>query len=122
MHTARYAAGLIEVEYEDLPAILTIEEAFEKKSFLTDPLIATYGEPAEALKKAKHRLKGEFTIGGQDHMYLETQVAYVIPREDRQYMVYSSTQNPAEGQRGVADVLGLPFNAVKVENRRMGCG
>jgi xanthine dehydrogenase large subunit len=122
MHTARYAAGLIEVEYEDLPAILTIEEAFEKKSFLTDPLIATYGEPAEALKKAKHRLKGEFTIGGQDHMYLETQVAYVIPREDRQYMVYSSTQNPAEGQRGVADVLGLPFNAVKVENRRMGGG
>lgn len=55
-------------------------------------------------------------------MYLETQVAYVIPKEDKQYMVYSSTQNPAEVQRGVADLLGLPFNMVKVENRRMGGG
>lgn len=122
MHTARYAAGLIDVEYEDLEPILTIAEAFEKESFLTDPLIATYGEPEEALKTAKHRLKGELTIGGQDHMYLETNVAYVLPKEDNQYLVYSSTQNPAEGQRGVADVLGLPFNAVKVENRRMGGG
>ncbi len=122
MALCRKAASLIEVEYEELPAILTIEEAWEKKSFLTKPLVATIGDPAKALKEAKHRIKDEFTIGGQDHMYLETQVAYVIPKEDKQYMVYSSTQNPAEVQRGVADLLGLPFNMVKVENRRMGGG
>lgn len=120
IYTARKAAELIEVEYEDLPAILTIEEAWEQKSFLTKPLIATLGDPEGAMKKAPHRIKDEFTIGGQEHMYLETQAAYVIPKEDNQYLVYSSTQNPSEVQRGVADLLGIPFNMVRTENRRMG--
>ncbi len=122
MAVCRKAAALIEVEYDDLPAILTIEEAWEQKSFLTKPLIATIGDPEKALKEAKHRIKDEFTIGGQEHLYLETQAAYVIPKEDKQYMVYSSTQNPSEIQHGVADLLGLPLNMVKVENRRMGGG
>ena len=122
MAICRKAAALIEVEYEELPAILTVEEAWVEEGLLTKPLVATIGDPAKALKEAKHRIKDEFTIGGQDHMYLETQVAYVIPKEDNQYMVYSSTQNPAEVQRGVADLLELPFNMVKVENRRMGGG
>ncbi len=122
MALCRKAAAMVEIEYDELPAILTIEEAWENKSFLTKPLVATIGDPAKALKEAKHRIKDEFTMGGQDHMYLETQVAYVIPKEDKQYLVYSSTQNPAEVQRGVADLLGLPFNMVKVENRRMGGG
>ena len=122
MTLCRKAAAMVEIEYDELPAILTIEEAWENKSFLTKPLVATIGDPAKALKEAKHRIKDEFTMGGQDHMYLETQVAYVIPKEDKQYLVYSSTQNPAEVQRGVADLLGLPFNMVKVENRRMGGG
>jgi xanthine dehydrogenase large subunit len=62
------------------------------------------------------------TIGGQDHFYLETQVALAIPGEDRDMMVHSGTQHPTEVQHLVARLLGVDMNAVTVEVRRMGGG
>jgi xanthine dehydrogenase large subunit len=61
-------------------------------------------------------------VGGQDHFYLEGQVAYAIPGEDGDMLVHSSTQHPTEVQHTVAKVLGLRDNAVTVEVRRMGGG
>jgi xanthine dehydrogenase large subunit len=43
-----------------------------------------------------------------------------VPGETDDMLVYSSTQHPTEVQHGVAHLLGLPFNAVTVEVRRMG--
>ena len=78
------------------------------------------GEVEPALAAAPHRLSGELRCGGQDHFYLEGQIALAIPGEDGDMLVYSSTQHPTEVQHGVAHLLGLPFNAVTVEVRRMG--
>ena len=80
------------------------------------------GDIDAALKSAPHRLNGEFRCGGQDHFYLEGQIAIATPGEGRDFHVFSSTQHPTEVQHGVAHVLGIPFNAVTVEVRRMGGG
>ena len=80
------------------------------------------GEPAAAIARAPKELTGEFRIGGQEHFYLEGQVALAIPGEDGDMLVHSSTQHPTEVQHVVAHVLGLPDNAVTVEVRRMGGG
>src|SRR5258708_35743173 len=78
------------------------------------------GEVEEALGRAPDRLGGELRCGGQDHFYLEGQIALATPGEASDMHVWSSTQHPTEVQHGVAHLLGLPFNAVTVEVRRMG--
>jgi xanthine dehydrogenase large subunit len=119
---ARAAAKLVRIDYEPLEPVLTVEEAIERKRFLTPPQIMKRGDVDAALKSAKHRLSGELRCGGQDHFYLEGQIALAIPGEGRDMHVFSSTQHPTEVQHGVAHLLGIPFNAVTCEVRRMGGG
>ncbi|HZT17910.1 MAG TPA: xanthine dehydrogenase molybdopterin binding subunit [Dongiaceae bacterium] len=119
---AREAAKLAVVEYEELPAILTIEEALAAGSFLLPPHVMRRGDSKAALAAAPHRLRGRIGIGGQDHFYLEGQVSLALPMEDGDVLIHCSTQHPSEVQHGVARVLGRPDNAVTVEVRRMGGG
>ncbi len=119
---ARRAAMRVKIEYEDLPAILTVEEALDAQAEVAPGVQWTTGDPDGAIAAAPHSLHVQFKTGGQEHFYLEGQVSMVIPREDGDMMVYSSTQGPAHVQHMVARVLGLPENAVTVENRRMGGG
>ena len=120
MLQARKAARLAEVTYRDKPAVLTVDEAMDARSFLADPFTLGRGDPDAAITAAPHRLKGRVRMGGQEHFYLEGQVALAIPSEDGDMQVHSSTQHPTEIQHIVAHVLGVPFNAVTAEVRRMG--
>ncbi|MBO6562297.1 MAG: xanthine dehydrogenase molybdopterin binding subunit [Nisaea sp.] len=120
---ARRAAALAKIEYRALPALVTIDEALEAGGDLvTAPLKLERGDVESALKAAPHRLKGGMEIGGQDHFYLEGHIALAIPGEDETVTIHSSTQHPSEGQVLVAQVLGIPANAVSVVVRRMGGG
>jgi xanthine dehydrogenase large subunit len=119
---ARAAAALAEIGYEDLPAILTIEDALAAKSFVLDDQRLRKGDAAASIAAAPHRLAGRFRHGGQDHFYLEGQVSLAIPTEDGDVHIHCSTQHPTEVQMNVAQVLGRPANAVTVEVRRMGGG
>jgi xanthine dehydrogenase large subunit len=117
---ARAAAKLVDIDYEPLPAVLSIEEAMARESFVAPPQTMIRGEVEPALASAPLCLAGELRCGGQDHFYLEGQIALAIPGESSDIQVWSSTQHPTEVQHGVAHLLGLPFNAVTVEVRRMG--
>jgi xanthine dehydrogenase large subunit len=119
---ARRAARLGRVDYQDLPAILTIEQALADQSYVLPTRTLKRGDSAAALAAAPRRLKGRFGVGGQDHFYLEGQVAMALPGEDGDMLVLSSTQHPTEVQHLVAKVLGLPDHAVTTEVRRMGGG
>jgi xanthine dehydrogenase large subunit len=119
---ARRAALMAEVGYEDLPAVLDIETAWRTEDLVTAPLALTRGDAKAAIAAAPRRLQGRIAIGGQDHFYLEGQIAMAIPGEADEVLVHSSTQHPSEVQHMVAAVLGVPKNAVTVECRRMGGG
>ena len=116
---ARRGAARVAVEYEILPAILTIEEAIDAGSFLTDELRISDGDP-DALDASPLRVKGELRIGGQEHFYLETQACLAWIDETGCVAVHSSTQHPSETQEVIARVLGVPRNHVTVECLRMG--
>jgi len=122
LDNARAAAALVAIDYEILPAVLSLAEAIERELHVSPPQTMTRGDVDTALAGAPHRLSGEFACGGQDHFYLEGQVALAVPGEGPDMAVYSSTQHPTEVQHGVAHLLGLPFNMVTVEVRRMGGG
>ncbi len=117
---ARRAARLATIAYEDLPAILSIEEALRQQSFVMPTVTVERGAWGEALAFAPHRLKGRLRIGGQEQFYLEGQVAYAIPLEDGGIHVYSSNQHPGEAQLLIAHALAIDAHRVVVECRRMG--
>ncbi len=119
---ARAAVRLAKVEYADLPALLDIAAAREVGATIEDAKTFVMGDAAAALKAAPRRLKGRMVIGGQDHFYLEGQVALAVRGEDGDITVHSSTQNPTETQHVVARVLGLEAHKVICEVRRMGGG
>jgi xanthine dehydrogenase large subunit len=119
---ARAAGKLVRIVYEDLPAILTIEEALEKQSFVAKSYVMQQGDAPAAVEAAPHRIKGEFRNGAQDHFYLEGQIALAVPQEADEMTVWSSTQHPTEVQKMVARALDLPASAVTCEVRRMGGG
>lgn len=120
MEAARRAARLAVIEYEDLPAVLTVEEALAQQLYVLPTRVMQRGNAREKLAEAPHRLRGRLAIGGQDHFYLEGQVSLVTPLEDGTVKVQASTQNPSEIQHLVARVLGRPDHDVLVECRRMG--
>ncbi len=90
--------------------------------YVTDPLTLKRGDAPAAMAAAPRRIEGRFAIGGQDHFYLEGQIAMAVPGEDDEVVLHVSTQHPSEVQHMVAHVLGVPSNAVVVNVRRMGGG
>jgi xanthine dehydrogenase large subunit len=120
--TARKAARLGKVTYDDLAAIFTPEEAKAQKAYVIEPMACLQGEPEVKLAQSPHRMKGSFNVGGQEQFYLEGQISYAIPREDNSIYLHCSTQHPSEMQHLVAHALDIRNNQVTVEIRRMGGG
>lgn len=122
LETARKAAMAAIVEYEDLEPVLDVVDAYRKKHFVLASHTHRIGDSASKLASAPRRLQGTLHIGGQEHFYLETQISSVMPTEDGGMLVYTSTQNPTEVQKLVAEVLGVPMNKIVIDMRRMGGG
>ncbi|MFM9879020.1 MAG: xanthine dehydrogenase molybdopterin binding subunit [Burkholderiaceae bacterium] len=119
---ARRAARKVVCEIEPLPAILSLPAALAAKSYVLPPVFVQRGDAAAALARAPQVLRGTLEVGGQEHFYLEGQVAYALPQEQQQWLIYTSTQHPTEVQHWVAHALGLEQHAVRVECKRMGGG
>jgi xanthine dehydrogenase large subunit len=122
VNAARRAARLARFDIELLPAILTIDAALAAQSWVLPPVHVTRGDAAAAIRAAPHRLQGRARSGGQDHFYLEGQIALAVPRERGGMQIWTSTQHPGEVQQMVARALGISAHDVVVECRRMGGG
>ena len=119
---ARKAVLKAKVIYQELEPIVTIEDALKKNNLLFEPRIIKKGDPQNKIIKSKNKLKGKFNTGSQEHFYLEGQVCLVIPQEDNNLTVYSSTQHPSETQQIVAKMLKQKSNSITVLVRRIGGG
>jgi xanthine dehydrogenase large subunit len=122
MRCARKAALLAKLNIAPLPALLDIRAALAAQSFVLPSQSMRRGEPQARLATAPRRLRSTFTMGGQDHFYLEGQIAAALPQEDGGMLLHSSTQHPTEVQAVVAHALAISANRVVVNCRRMGGG
>ena len=122
LEAAQYAKQYIKISYEDLPAVMSIDQAKEKKSFIIDARKIERGQVVENLKSSPHKLNGKIVIQGHDHFYLESQASIAYPLEDGQIEIHSSSQHSTETQHVVAHALGLPFKDVVCQVKRMGGG
>ena len=119
---ARKAVLKAKVSYKELKPTTSIEEALKKNNLLFNVKKIKRGNASEAISKSKNILKGDFTTGSQEHFYLEGQVAFTIPKEGNELLVYSSTQHPSETQQIISKMLKQKSNSVTVLVRRIGGG
>jgi len=114
------AEKLIEIKYEPLEAILSIESAIEKYNLLAPKRKIERGNLQKGFEDSAHIIEGTLKTGAQEHWYLETQICLCIPGEGNEIKAYSSTQHPSETQAIIAEVLGISSKDVEVEVKRIG--
>eukprot|EP00051_Salpingoeca_urceolata_P010028 m.122205 g.122205 ORF g.122205 m.122205 type:complete len:1330 (+) comp16553_c0_seq4:198-4187(+) len=119
---AQEGARAVQVEYEVLPPIVTIEQAIEAKSWYTDKIMKR-GDVDAAFETVDQIVEGEVRVGGQEHFYLETQASVCVPKgEDGEMEIFASTQATHKTQMMVASVLGVPANRIVCRVKRLGGG
>jgi len=119
---ARRAASLAVIEIDRERPHVTVEQGLGSGETVLPDYAFVGGDADAVIGKAPHRLNGVFHIGGQEHFYLEGQIALAVPGEDNDMLVHSSTQHPSEVQHVVARVLGIADSYVTCQVRRMGGG
>ncbi|MFC6287710.1 xanthine dehydrogenase molybdopterin binding subunit [Nocardioides sp. GCM10027113] len=122
LEAARRGAAAVEVDYEPLPALVSVREAIEAGSFQGGRPTVERGDVEAALAGSTHVFSGVTEMAGQEHFYLETHCSLAMLDEAGQVFVQSSTQHPSETQEIVAHVLGLHNHDVTVQCLRMGGG
>ncbi|MFI8420408.1 xanthine dehydrogenase molybdopterin binding subunit [Streptomyces sp. NPDC085479] len=122
LEAARLGAAAVEVELDEKPALITLEEAIAAESYHgARPLMET-GDTDAGFADSAHVFSGEFRFSGQEHFYLETHAALALIDENGQVFIQSSTQHPSETQEIVSHVLGVPAHEITVQCLRMGGG
>ncbi len=119
---ARRAVKQAKVDYSQDKPVLELADAIKKQFYVRPPHQMKRGEAAQELGNSVHRLAGRVTVGGQEHFYLEGQVAAASVDEDGGIHLLSSNQNPTEAQKLVAEVLNISMKDVLLETRRLGGG
>ncbi|KAF8116540.1 hypothetical protein N665_0017s0093 [Sinapis alba] len=123
---AKAAAGKVEVEYEELPAILSIKEAIAAKSFHpnTEKMLRK-GDVELCFQSGQcdRIIEGEVQMGSQEHFYMEPHGSLVWTTDGgNEVHMISSTQDPHRHQLYVSHVLGLPMSKVVCKTKRVGGG
>ncbi|MFO8067352.1 MAG: molybdopterin cofactor-binding domain-containing protein [Bacteroidales bacterium] len=119
---ARKAVNLVEVDIEEYEVITDPREAKERGHLLIPPRTFKMGNVSEKWTECEHIFEGCVDIGGQEHLYIETQGSYAYPVEHNGVKIHSSTQGPTAVQKTVAKVLGVAMHKIEVDVTRLGGG
>ncbi|MEU2360530.1 xanthine dehydrogenase molybdopterin binding subunit [Streptomyces noursei] len=122
LEAARLGAAAVEVELDERPSLITLQDAMAAESFHGARPVMLTGDVDAGFADSAHVFTGEFQFSDQEHFYLETHAALAYIDEAEQVFVQSSTQHPSETQEIVAHVLGLHSHEVTVQCLRMGGG
>ncbi len=120
LQACKDAIKAIDVVYQPLKPIITIEEAIQKNLIIGQENKLLKGNPDNQWKNCRHIIEGTISGGGQEHLYLETQRVRVIPDEENHFYVYASTQSPSEAQEICARILNLSSKDITVDVKRLG--
>ncbi|MGJ5749910.1 xanthine dehydrogenase molybdenum binding subunit apoprotein [Streptomyces puniciscabiei] len=122
LEAARLGAAAVEVELDELPSLITLQDAMAAGSYHGAQPVMVHGDVDAGFADSAHVFTGEFQFSGQEHFYLETHAALAQVDENGQVFIQSSTQHPSETQEIVSHVLGVPAHEVTVQCLRMGGG
>ena len=119
---ARKGVRSIHTDIEELPVIVHPKVAYEKGEIIGTPRTLAIGDIDASWEKCDIIVEGTCNIGGQEHVYLETQRARAIPLEGDVIRIHASTQSPYASQRAAAKILGVNHHKIEVDVKRIGGG
>jgi len=122
-HTAREAAGLVEVDYELLEPVLDPMHALAPDAPQVNPKhpnllsrsVVARGDADAALAASAHVVSGTWQTQRVEHLYLEPECALAEPLGDGRLRLYTQGQGIFDDRRQVARFLGVPEEDVFVE-------
>jgi xanthine dehydrogenase large subunit len=119
---ARHAAGLVNIAYQELPAVFDARTAHAQGLHIAPSRIFSLGDVDTAWQKCDFVIEGSASTGAAEHVYLETQTSLAIPLENDGVKLFSATQSPGLVQKACAKVLGCPMHRIEVDVLRLGGG
>ncbi|KAI0562192.1 CO dehydrogenase flavoprotein [Gracilaria domingensis] len=124
---AKEAARAVQVTYETMPAVITIEDAIESESYseFVPPRCIQKGETVKVLKEAEkvnRTVTGCVRIGAQEHWYLEPNGTIAVPEENGEMTIFSSSQAPEKTQAMASRALGQAAHKIVCKVKRIGGG
>ncbi len=128
---AEEALELIEVEYEELPAAFTVEQAVapdfppiheRQGNLVVDPVLVKRGDIERGFREADLVIEGTYEMGRPTPAYMEPNVCVCQWDDDGKLTTWISTQTPFMVRGILAEVLGLPHHKVRVLVDHMGGG
>jgi xanthine dehydrogenase YagR molybdenum-binding subunit len=119
--TARFAASLIRVEY-DQQAHVTDFEAERKRTASKGHTSHARGNTAQAFERSAVRVNAEYTMPVEHHNPMEPFAATAVWEGDGRITVFDKTQGPLNCRNYLAGVLKLPRDKVRVLSPYVGGG
>jgi len=119
---AERGVKLIRARFQELEPVLEIEKALARGLLYAPERRIVCGDVERGFRESEHVIEGKVETGGQEHLYLETQAALAIPRDDGGVLLHTATQSPSAAQSATARVLGLQMHQVEVDVLRLGGG
>jgi CO/xanthine dehydrogenase Mo-binding subunit len=118
---AEEAVGLVKVDYESMPALFSPLEAMKQNAPQIHPSgnIAKHmkvrkGNVEEGFKQADLIVEGTYNSQFQEPVPLEPEAGFVIPESDGSVTCVGSIQSPFHVQTGIAKILSLRPEQVRV--------
>ena len=129
---AEAALGHFKVEYQVLPAFMTVEEALQPtaepihaytgKGNISKEIMLEFGDVEAGFAEADHLREDLFFYGCSTHMALEEHAAIAMIDDQGQLTVYTSTQTPHYLHKAMAKVLGKPPARIRIVAATVGGG
>lgn len=118
----------IKVEYEELSAVFSPQEAMKEDAVLVHEdgnLLSeehlVRGNADEVIEKSKYKVTNHYSVPFTDHAFMEPECAVAI-REDDTIHIISADQGIYQTQRECAEELGIPTDKVRVTAAYVGGG
>ncbi len=124
---AEEARQLIEVEYEVLPGVFSIDDAsrdnapkVHSEGNLAKDLKIIRGDVESAFKDCAVIVEEDFSTSWVEHGYLEVESGLAYPAPDGGVVIKIGTQNAFGDREQLAEILGLPEEKVRIIQLPMG--
>lgn len=120
---------LVKIEFEELEAISTPEDAIKKDSpkihengNILKKEVLIRGDAKETIKNSKYVVTNVYKTPSTEHAFLETETAIAMPYKDDGVIIYTSGQSVFDEQREISELLGLEKENVRVVSKYVGGG
>jgi len=132
--TAERACEAIEVDYEPLPPVMSIEDALREtevrvQAYGDGPvpnvhknIALEFGDLDRGFAEADHVREDAFFFQGNTHLPMEQHSAVGVVEANGRLTLWTSTQTPHYVHRALSRVLGLPMGRIRVIATPVGGG